>query len=131
MIRGSSGSGKSDLALRAIAAVPGKLLPRPAVLVADDQVLLKALDGALWVSSPDVLRGLLEVRGLGIVSVEAVDTARLVLVADLVNGGHVERMPEADHAEVQPGWHVPRVRIAPFEASAAVKLLLALNRVEA
>lgn len=129
LIRGASGSGKSDLALRAIAMGPSGLLPASAALVADDRVIVEPRNGALMISAPTVLKGLLEVRGIGIVNLDATDEARLVLVADLTEGESIERLPEeGETTEILPGWPVPRVRIAPFEASAAAKLLLALSR---
>jgi len=58
LLRGPSGSGKSDLALR--------LIDGGAKLVADDQVEL-ALDaaGRVMARAPATLSGLLEVRGIG------------------------------------------------------------------
>jgi serine kinase of HPr protein (carbohydrate metabolism regulator) len=41
LIRGASGAGKSDLALRCLAVAPTALIPGPARLVADDRVELK------------------------------------------------------------------------------------------
>jgi len=87
VVRGPSGAGKSDLALR--------LLDRGFRLVADDQVVVHPRAGQVEASAPPALRGLLEVRGLGIVGVPVVDGAVTVaLVVDLVPGGPVERLPE-------------------------------------
>ncbi|MHA1114324.1 MAG: HPr kinase/phosphorylase, partial [Alphaproteobacteria bacterium] len=61
LLRGPSGSGKSDLALR--------LIDGGAVLVADDQVSLELRDGGLFASPPAATAGKLEVRGVGIVTV--------------------------------------------------------------
>jgi len=119
LIRGPSGSGKSDLALR--------LIDRGAALVADDQVVLEARDGGLWASAPGRLRGRLEARGLGIVELPWLDAVRLVLVVDLVAAGAVERLPEADSVTVA-GAALPRLRLAPFEASAPAKLRLAARQ---
>ena len=59
---GESGSGKSDLTL--------ELLFRGHSLVADDAVVLTPLaGGGLRGSCPEALRGLLEVRGVGLVDV--------------------------------------------------------------
>ncbi|WP_040850329.1 HPr kinase/phosphorylase, partial [Nitrospirillum viridazoti] len=60
LLRGASGSGKSDLALR--------LVDAGALLVADDQVALAADPTAtlLTATAPERLAGLIEVRGLGI-----------------------------------------------------------------
>ena len=66
LLRGGSGSGKSDLALRFLAlAAEQDLQPR---LVADDQVWVEAKgDGSLVASPPETIAGKIEVRGLGIV----------------------------------------------------------------
>lgn len=113
LLLGPPGCGKSDLLLRLIA--------RGWVLVADDQV---AIDGVA-VSAPPALRGMLEVRGLGIFEGLAVaEGARLTLVVELVAREAMERLP-------MPGtWApagVPRVALHGFDASAPDKVALALD----
>ena len=49
LLRGPSGSGKSDLALR--------LIDGGAMLIADDQVVLEAIGGVLFARPPDILAG--------------------------------------------------------------------------
>lgn len=64
LIQGESGSGKSELALG--------MLDRGHRLVADDAVELRVEpDGRVFGHCPQALRGLLEVRGLGIIDVAA------------------------------------------------------------
>lgn len=127
LIRGPSGSGKSDLALRAIATGSSPLVQEAAMLVADDRVIVRPERGGLSVAAPAALLGLLEVRGVGIVRVPAVEKAHLVLVADLVAPSAIERLPEEGQTvEIVPGWPVRRIAITPFEPSAPIKLLLAL-----
>lgn len=126
LIRGPSGCGKSDLALRCLACAPGPFLPEPAALVADDQVEIARVGSTLRASAPHAIRGLIEVRGLGIVTVASVASAEVVLAADLVSPADVERLPEPAQAARIQGIDVPVVRLAPFEASAPIKLLLAL-----
>ena len=83
LLRGASGSGKSDLALRFI-ALAGNADGHPA-LVADDQVFVEARGaGGPLVRSPETIAGKIEVRGIGIVDVPFIEDARLVLVCDLV-----------------------------------------------
>ncbi|WP_420403294.1 HPr kinase/phosphorylase [Nisaea sp.] len=118
LLRGPSGSGKSDLALRLIAA--------GAQLVADDQTRLVREAGRLVASAPDTIAGQLEVRGVGIVPVENVRRAPLDLVIDLVPPEQVERYPEAgtcSYLEVS----VPLLALTPFEASTPAKVRLALT----
>ena len=66
-------------------------------------------------------------RGLGIVTVPNLAEATLVLVVDLVEGENVPRMPPETAETVSiAGVAVPLLRLAPFEASAPLKLKLAL-----
>lgn len=60
LVRGESGTGKSEAALG--------LVERGASLVADDLVHLRQVGGELTGSAPEAGRGLLEVRGLGIIN---------------------------------------------------------------
>lgn len=129
LIRGPSGSGKSDLALRCLSLPASALLPEQPHLVADDQVLLSQHGGALKAEAPDTTRGLIEVRGLGILKVPQSGPATVRLVADLVHPSEIERMPEDREPVTLCGVAVPHFRIAPFEHSAPIKLLLALLRV--
>lgn len=119
LLRGPSGSGKSDLALR--------LIDRGARLVADDQVEVTAAGGDLVAVAPTALAGLLEVRGLGVLRIETAVSARLELVVDLVAPEAVNRMPEGQMAEIE-GVALPLLRLAPFQASAAAKVRLAAAR---
>jgi HPr kinase/phosphorylase len=128
LIRGLPGAGKSDLALRCLAVPVGPIVAEQAQLVADDRVLAHAEATGILVASPAALRGLIEVRGLGIVRLPALDTARLELVADLVAPEAIERMPDPCEPAVICDAPFPRVLIAPFEAAAPLKLLLALSR---
>jgi HPr kinase/phosphorylase len=87
-IRGPSGSGKSSLALA--------LIERGARLVADDRVHLAACDGRLVASAPDIISGLLELRGRGLVDVPFERNCVVRLVVDIVSEEALERMPD-DH----------------------------------
>lgn len=117
LIRGPSGGGKSDLALR--------LIDGGATLVADDQTAVTMDGGRLFVSVPETIAGLLEVRGLGIVRVAHRARAPLALVVDLVQAKDVDRLPEPSSAQLL-GLMVPRVALAAFEASTPAKVRLAM-----
>jgi HPr kinase/phosphorylase len=117
LLRGPSGSGKSDLALRAIAD--------GARLVADDQVDLAAEGDAVIGSAPPVLYGMIEIRGLGIMRMEADARARIALVADMTAAAAIDRMPGPHRCEVA-GVELPLFAIDPFQASAPAKLRFAL-----
>ena len=122
LIRGPSGSGKSDLALR--------LIEDGAALVADDQVALEVQGGQLVASAPATIAGLIEVRGIGIVSLPRVESAPLSLVVDLVTRDHVPRLPDASEAALA-GLSLPAIALYPFEASAPAKVRLALRALQA
>jgi len=61
LIMGKSGSGKSETAIG--------LLERGASLVADDMVRIRWANGELTASAPELSRGYIEIRGIGIVNV--------------------------------------------------------------
>lgn len=125
LLRGPSGAGKSDLALRLIEA-GGRL-------VADDQTRLARHGRALVATAPATLAGLIEVRGVGIVKLargQILARAPLALLVDLVPADRVERLPELAE-ETLLDVDLPVLALAPFEASAAAKLRLALAQIEA
>jgi serine kinase of HPr protein (carbohydrate metabolism regulator) len=122
LLTGVSGSGKSDLALR--------LIDAGASLIADDVTDLHESAGRLQArfpqAAPAELRGRLEVRGLGILPVRFVaGSIPLILVAELVAPEMVERMPPSLMTKYGD-FDVALVKLAPFEASAAAKLRLAV-----
>ncbi len=117
LLRGAPGAGKSDLALR--------LIEGGASLVADDRVSLAGEGGRLVAAPPAAIAGLLEVRGVGIVSMDHVPRCPLDLVVDLVAPEALARMPEAATVELC-GHRIAHAMLAPFEASAPAKLRLAL-----
>jgi serine kinase of HPr protein (carbohydrate metabolism regulator) len=118
LLRGASGSGKSDLALR--------LIDAGARLVADDQSELCRRGAEVIARAPAAIAGLLEVRGIGIVRLDALAEAPVALIVDLVPAETIERLP-ARRTEMILGVALPLIRVAPFEVSAAAKLRLALR----
>lgn len=127
LLRGAPGSGKSDLALRCLAQASSDLIPGPALLVADDQVYAALRDGRIQLNCPEPIRGLIEVRGLGILEVPVQKSAVLELLVDLVSQQEVERLPDPEASAELFGVRVRRLALYPFEASAPLKLLLALQ----
>jgi len=127
LLRGAPGAGKSDLALRFL-ALPNEAELRP-LLVADDQVQLDVNGAIVTVSAPETLAGMMEVRGLGIQEMPTIAAARLVLVCDLVAADQVPRMPPDpwDRTALE-GVDMPLLHLSPFEASAPLKLKMALLR---
>src|SRR5262245_30777394 len=93
LLLGDSGVGKSDLALR--------LIDKCASLVADDQVLVEQKGASVLISAPEASKGMLEVRGVGIVRLSYIKYAPLKLVVQLTKTGKIERLPE-------PTFYIPR-----------------------
>lgn len=121
LLTGAAGSGKSDLALR--------LVDGGGRLVADDRCDLMVENGELIVSCPPEIQNLLEVRGIGIVQMDALASARVDLIVELCPPDRIERMPE-NITHDGYGVSLPVVKIAPFEASAAAKIRIALDRAD-
>lgn len=129
LLRGASGAGKSDLALRCLALKQSQLAPYRFGLIADDQVHLTIETGRLIASGPRALRGLIEVRGVGIVRVTPAVAHPVRLVVDLVDRALVPRLPEPDECTEIAGFAVPCARLDPWTAAAPVKLALIVMRV--
>ena len=117
LISGRSGSGKSDLALR--------LIDRGATLVSDDYTMLRRVDGRLVASAPANIAGKMEVRGVGILPFDAVTDTQVFLFVDLDQAG--ERLPHAEEARMVAGVRLPAIAINSLEASAPVKVEVALR----
>jgi HPr kinase/phosphorylase len=120
LLRGPSGSGKSDAALR--------LVDAGALLVADDQVDVRMNGAGLVASAPARLAGLLEVRGVGIVPLPALRESSVDLVIDLTAA--VERLPEPRTVRLLDA-DVPVLALAPFESSFVPKVKAAAAQVAA
>lgn len=118
LLIGQSGHGKSDLALR--------LIDRGARLVADDRCDIWFDRGRLWCRPPAALAGKLEVRGLGIVEQPWVAPVPLALAVRLTE--RYERMPAAGQIEIIADQPLPSILLSAFEASAPIKIMLALDR---
>jgi HPr kinase/phosphorylase len=116
LLRGPSGSGKSDLALR--------LIDTGAGLIADDRTDLQVRDGIVWATAPTEIAGLIEVRGIGVLRLDAVVGIGVGLVIDLIDTGRVDRHPDAETCDLE-GIAVPVLALSPFEASAPAKVRLA------
>ncbi len=122
LLRGRSGMGKSDLALRATAAGWR--------LVADDRSLVFRSGASLFARAPKTIAGLVEARGLGVLPVRHLALTQVVLAIDCVEQANgLERVPEWDMVDVV-GVCLPCVGLFAREASAVVKLGMALDVAE-
>ena len=119
LITGPSGSGKSDLALR--------LLDRGFTLVSDDQTIVRREGERLIAAAPATIAGKLEVRGIGIVEMEAATEIPVALLVEL--NGEIQRLPDDNRERPLLGVQIPLVTLDAMTASAASKVALALDRI--
>jgi HPr kinase/phosphorylase len=111
LIRGSSGSGKSRLAVALIQGGGSGALAFTR-LVGDDRVHLEAVHGRLLVRPAETLAGLIEVRGLGIRRVPFEALAVVGLVIDLA-AADAARLPAPESAVTEvAGVPLPRLAVA-------------------
>lgn len=127
VIRGPSGSGKSDLALRCLGLAVSPLMPQTVQLVADDQVLISRTSAGPVASAPAQIAGRLEVRGVGIVEMENTQGPVRLLV-DLCPQADMPRLPDPWPTAVLLGFRIPILKLWPFAASAPLVLAVAMRR---
>ena len=131
LLVGKPGSGKSDLALRLIDQSGSGLsgIQKTAQLVADDQVIIRKVGGALVASAPASLKGKLEIRGLGIAELSVAAQVRLRLAVRLTPSAEIERLPDLDRGRMDIlGLAVPLILLDPLNASAPARLRAALDQ---
>ncbi|MEP3630459.1 MAG: HPr kinase/phosphatase C-terminal domain-containing protein [Hyphomicrobiales bacterium] len=125
LLRGPSNSGKSSIALRILDEAEQSRAQ--CHLIADDQVILASNADRLFGKAPDNLFGKIEMRGVGIINVEARRECRVDLVVDLVPLQSLERMPDEklDYVTIA-GVDIRRIYIAERnpDASAIIRTLL-------
>ena len=128
LILGEPGSGKSALALRLIDeqghGISGVL--QRSELVADDQVIVSRDQDRLMASAPAMLRGKLEIRGLGIVTLATPPSVPLALVVKLQDHSTIERLPDPATFGIL-GMTLPLVEIDAKTPSAPARLRAALT----
>ena len=119
LIRGKSGIGKSDLALR--------LIDSGATLISDDLTICKKIDGYLYLYPHSETKGLLEVREIGIMTVPYVENIKLTLVVELVEE-QFERIPRIMSCNIL-GMKFPKIQIFGKSSSAVAKIKIKLNQI--
>ena len=124
LIRGPSGAGKSRLASALLQHSAESGQPPFALLVADDRSHLEPHHGRLLVRPAPEIKGLIEVRGLGIRRVPYEPVAAVGLVVDLA-AADAERLPTGVESAIA-GIALPRLAVA-AGADALPMLLAALH----
>lgn len=120
IIIGESGLGKSDLTLRMI-------MEKGAVLVADDRTDVELAGAEVYASCPETIRGMLEVRGIGILKLPFLDRVPVKLVVKLVKDSkEIERLPNKSYHGFD-GVEVEEIQLCAFEASAVDKLVIKMD----
>lgn len=120
LLIGPSGAGKSDLALRLIEQTG-------AILISDDRTDLSIKNNRVYASCPENIKGLLEVRGIGIIKQKIKKETSVNLVVDLVKSlKDIERLPSPDFWVFETK-KIKKIKIYPFEPSAVYKIRLACD----
>ena len=120
LFRGKSGSGKSELALKFIEN-------KNAVLVADDVVALKTGQNKLWGYAPENIRGLLEIRNVGISRYEFASEAEVSLLVNLVQyKENLERLPK-NKTENILGVEIPAIDLYANDTTILEKIIVKLR----
>ena len=119
LILGDSGSGKSDLALR--------LIDNGATLISDDISICRKNLNNIYLYCPPEIKGLLEVREIGIITVPFVERIKLRLVVNLKSINN-ERFPKDSTYRIL-GIKIPIINIEGKNSSAVAKIKVKLNEI--
>lgn len=130
LIRGPAGSGKSALAYSLIEAGRTGAFPF-ARLVADDRVRLVSTHGRLLASASEQIRGLIEIRGLGIRRLEYEPLALVGLVVDLAAVDAARLPDEAARRTAILGVTLSRLPVASGQNPLALVFAALLTLTEA
>lgn len=111
LFTGPSGAGKSTLAFACLTEAWRHDVP--AALVADDRVLVSCTDGQLVARCPESIRGLLELRGSGIVKLHTVETVVLNVAIQVVSLHDADRLPpENERLVLSDLGSLPMIRLS-------------------
>ncbi|MCQ2735146.1 MAG: HPr kinase/phosphatase C-terminal domain-containing protein [Alphaproteobacteria bacterium] len=124
LLTGKSGVGKSDLALRLIEN-------KNAILVADDMVRLAIRENKIYGSAPDNIKGLLEVRGVGIMKYKYKNENCVDLIVNLREDvSQIDRMPKKQRQNIL-GVEIVQIDLYAKESSAPDKVMTVLRMLSA
>lgn len=118
LITGKPGFGKSSLALQ--------LMDRGALFISDDQTALSQEAGEIVVRAPLALKGLMEVRGVGICQFPCQEKSFLKLFVEICGSIDMERLPEPSFIEYY-GIRVPYLKLLKGDPLGAIKVELKVD----
>jgi hypothetical protein len=116
LIEGPPGAGKTSIAL--------VLIDRGATLIGDDSVTLSVRGGRLWAAPPPNIRGLIEIRGVGLAELPTAE-APVALILTLDSGA--ARLPEGPASAIIAGCTVPVLAFNPEGPIPALRAQWALR----
>lgn len=120
LLTGKSGAGKSDVALRMI-------MDKGATLVADDRVNVECVDGQLYGSSPESIKGLLEIRNVGIGQFNTKPKEKISLCIELCdNKQDLERLPKDEYVDFL-GVSITKLKLYQFDCSILCKIVAKID----
>jgi HPr kinase/phosphorylase len=119
LLRGHSGAGKSSFAL--------SLINRGFKLVADDQVRTVVENGCLVAQAASALKGLLEVRGVGIIKLDYSPSCHVQYLIDLVPGFRSDRMPPMVQTSIN-SILVRSFQMNPMDSKSIEKVLILFHQ---
>lgn len=111
LITGPSGAGKSSLARRLIdfAQIHGRF----GALIGDDRLNIEAIGGRIIASPHPKIEGMLEIRGVGLVSMNFLPSAAIDLLVSCQTVINTRLPDEGDRAESIMGLSLPRIETRP------------------
>ncbi|MDF1610468.1 HPr kinase/phosphatase C-terminal domain-containing protein [Hoeflea sp. YIM 152468] len=123
---GPSGSGKSSAAFACLAEAAA--WGWNAALIADDRTMLMVQAGRIVASCPKPIRGLIEVRGSGIITTRHVDRAVMHCAVALTEPSPLSRLPAEHETFSCSAATIPLLRLWHDGAAGPLSRLLATSR---
>ena len=111
LIRGPSGSGKSQLAFALILSGRAGQIPAT-TLIGDDRLALSVNDGMVYARGVPELAGMIEIYGLGIRKCEFARGGAIGLVVDLAASDAERLLPPKAMKTTLSGLELPRIPVA-------------------